>query len=360
MMEPLGAFFAPWIIYALIFLSNAFLPARWVTGYVRHEHTGELLRYRLNGWLTFLLMIGLWFLVGYQHWLPWDWLYTWRWYSLAGAITFGLIFSFAFVLPFPSTGKSFLADFFLGRPENPQLWGGRIDAKMWLYLIGAIMLELNILSFSAHHQLTYGEDSNKGVFLAAAMLTFFICDYLTFERVHLYTYDLFAERMGFKLGWGCLAFYPYFYSIAIWSVADLPNPGTPNWVLVLLGLLFLLGWTFTRGANMQKFYFKTQPDRAFLGIQPEYITDGKRKLLVNGYWGMSRHVNYMGEIIMAIAIALSVGYPTLLWPWLYPLYYLALFIPRQIDDDKRCAAKYGSLWQEYEKKVPYRIIPGIY
>ncbi|MFT4612831.1 MAG: hypothetical protein ACI9OT_002222, partial [Gammaproteobacteria bacterium] len=48
------------------------------------------------------------------------------------------------------------------------------------------------------------------------------------------------------------------------------------------------------------------------------------------------------------------------WPWLYPLYYIALLFPRQMDDDKRCAAKYGPLWEEYLKKVPYRIIPKIY
>ena len=27
------------------------------------------------------------------------------------------------------------------------------------------------------------------------LFTWFICDYLFFERVHLFTYDLFAERL---------------------------------------------------------------------------------------------------------------------------------------------------------------------
>jgi delta14-sterol reductase len=70
--------------------------------------------------------------------MDWDWMYQIRWYALAGAITFGLVFSFAIVLPYPKVRKNFLADFFLGRLENPQLSGGRIDAKMWLYLVGAI------------------------------------------------------------------------------------------------------------------------------------------------------------------------------------------------------------------------------
>jgi protein-S-isoprenylcysteine O-methyltransferase Ste14 len=63
---------------------------------------------------------------------------------------------------------------------------------------------------------------------------------------------------------------------------------------------------------------------------------------------------------MAVAIVLCTGHPFLLWPWLYPVYYVILFLTRQADDDRRCARKYGKLWEEYVKKVPYRIIPYIY
>jgi len=79
---------------------------------------------------------------------------------LSGAAVLGLIFSFAIVLPYPPVKKSFLADFFLGRLDNPQRWGGRIDAKMWLYLVGAVMLELNVLSFTSHHIILYGDQAS--------------------------------------------------------------------------------------------------------------------------------------------------------------------------------------------------------
>jgi len=358
MTQALG-FFTPWIIYLLITFLHYFMPGRWVTGYVRHAETDELLRYKLNGRLVLFTCILLWLLVGFLGWVPFDWLYTIRWYSLAGAFVFGLIFSLWIVLPYPSTGKSLLLDMFLGRLENPQFKEGRIDAKMWLYLIGAVMLELNILSFVAHHYNAFGTIS-PGLMLGAAMLTYFILDYLSFEKVHLYTYDFFAERVGIKLGWGCLAFYPYFYLIVIWATVNLPDPKTPLWVLVCYALLFLLGWTLARGANMQKYFFKTSPMKVFLGIKPETISDGNNVLLVNGFWGLSRHINYLGEILMATAIALSVGYPEVLWVWLYPLYYIALLLPRQIDDDKRCATKYGNLWQEYTQRVKYKIIPYLY
>lgn len=359
-MTKLAGFLSPLIVYMLIFILNAGLPGRWVTGYVKRKDSDEKLRYRLNGIPVLIIVIAAWAVLCYLGVISWDWFYLQRWYSLAGAITFGLVFSLAIVLPFPAVKRSFLADFFFGRLENPQLWGGRIDAKMWLYLAGAIMLELNILSFASHHHVLYGDQASPGIYLATVLLSFFIVDYITFEEVHLYTYDFFAERTGFKLGWGCIAFYPFFYSIPIWSAAALPPGRTPGWLLIVFSLVFFSGWVLSRGANLQKFYFKKDPSLSFFGLKPLVITDGNRSILASGFWGLSRHINYLGEITMAIGIVLCVGYPILPWPWLYPAYYVLLLFTRQYADDKRCALKYGKLWDEYLKKVPYRIIPYIY
>lgn len=358
-MNKLTGFFTPWIIYAVITLLHRYLPARQVTGYVMNSQTGELLKYRLNGTRVLFISIALWFLTGYLGWIAFDWLYLIRWYSLAGASAFGLIFSLLIVLPYPSTGKSWFADLFFGRLENPQSGNRQIDTKIWLYLIGAVMLQLNVLSFVAHQYLVSGKISS-GVLLCGSMLTFFVCDYLTFEKVHLFTYDFFAERVGLKLGWGCLAFYPYFYLIALWPSVNLQNPNSPNWLLACFILIFLSGWILSRGANMQKYYYKTRPEKTFFGIKPKIISDGNRTLLINGFWGASRHINYLGEILMGLAIALSIGHPGIIWVWFYPLYYIALLLPRQIDDDKRCSSKYGNLWKNYTEKVKYRIIPYLY
>jgi delta14-sterol reductase len=167
--------------------------------------------------------------------------------------------------------------------------------------------------------------------------------------------------VGFKLGWGCLAFYPFFYAIGLWAVADMPNPHAPMPLLVFAALLFFAGWILSRGANLQKHLFKTNPEAAFLGvITPLSITNGDQRLLASGFWAVSRHVNYLGEILMAAGLALSLGYPEKIAPWLYPAYYLVLLIPRERDDDRRCREKYGELWDRYCGKVPYRIVPGLY
>ena len=116
-----------------------------------------------------------------------------------------------------------------------------------------------------------------------------------------------------------------------------------------------------RGANLQKFWFKRDPKaRAFGVLEPRAISGDGKHVLAGGFWGLSRHINYLGEILMATGLTLCLGYPLALAPWLYPLYYVALLFPRQYFDDRRCAEKYGPLWDEYCKRVPSRIIPGIY
>ncbi len=361
MREIVAGFFAPWVIYGVILGLHLALPAREVAGYVRDPSTHKSLRYRLNGPLVLLVLVVLWFLVGRTHLLAWDWLYTHRWSSLAGSCVLGLLFSFAMVLSQPSTGRSFLADFYFGRAENRQFFHAGMDAKMFLYLIGAVMLGLNILSFAAHHVVKYGSSFNPGVLLYSILFFWFITEYLVFERVHLYTYDIFAERVGFKLGWGCFTFYPYFYAVGLWATADRPDPGRPAWILALSAVVFFIGWTLSRGANMQKYFFKTEPKRAFLGfMEPIAVSDGENALLASGFWAVSRHVNYLGEILEAVGLTLALGWMGLWIVWLYPLYYVALFIPRERADERRCAEKYGELWTEYERRVPRRIIPWVY
>lgn len=178
--------------------------------------------------------------------------------------------------------------------------------------------------------------------------------------------------MGFKLFWGCFVFYPFFYPIGVWSL--LPAPGDLSTDLsttqtMMCISLFYSGWVFTRGPNLQKFYSKKYPkDKTCFGGWVQQRKINGSSLLCSGFWGLSRHINYLGETVQALALALpglfissaSTKFPFFLSPLLYPLYYILLFIPRQIDDEAICAAKYGTKWEQYVKEVPYRIVPGLY
>ena len=91
-MDKILGFLAPTLIYLTIFILNAILPGRWVTGYITKTSSTEKMRYHLNGILVFFIVVLSWFLSGYFDIFPFDWLYIQRWYGLAGACTLVLFF----------------------------------------------------------------------------------------------------------------------------------------------------------------------------------------------------------------------------------------------------------------------------
>ena len=358
-------FFTPLAVFVVFFLAQLILPGRRLPGYVINPETGEPRSYRLNGLLVFALALVAWAfeLTG----MPRDWFYRSSVYAVAGGTVVAAIVTVIAVFSQPrgKVGNPILALWF-GRAQELAFFNERFDVKMYLYVVGGSMLSLNALSGAAYHYELFGEDYNPGVFLYAAFFTFYILDYCIFERVQLYTYDLIHENLGFKLFWGCFVVYGWLFILPLWGMAAYPHPGfSPAWTYVwLIGTtaLFLLGWGISRGANMQKYMFKQWPDRTFLGlIEPRYIEAGDRKILCSGLWGVARHFNYMGEGFLALSIALAFGYFTNPWAWTYFAFIVSMFTYRQLDDDKHCAEKYGAdKWAEYQARVKYRIVPGIY
>jgi hypothetical protein len=79
--------------------------------------------------------------------------------------------------------------------------------------------------------------------------------------------------------------------------------------------------------------------------------------MTSGWWGYSRHINYLGDLTMALAWCLPCGFQTPI-PYFYFFYFAFLLWHRQGRDELKCRKKYGKDWDKYCKKVPYKIIPG--
>ena len=363
--EAIAGFFTPLAVFAVFLLAQLILPGRWVPGYVVNPETGEPRQYRLNGLLVYVLVLIIWAfeLTG----MPRDWFYRSSVYAVAGGTVFATVFTLIAVYCHPQTERrGFVKDLWIGRVQELSFFGNRFDIKMYFYVVGGAMFALNALSGAAWHYERFGEDANPGVFLYAGFFTFYILDYFIFERVQLYTYDLIHENLGFKMFWGGLIVYGWLFILPLWGMAAHPDPGFPgawtNFWLIGTTVLFLFGWSISRGANLQKYTFKRWPDRKFLGlIEPEYIQAGDRKILCSGLWGAARHFNYMGEGFLALSIALVFGHFTNPWAWTYFVFIVSMFVVRQRYDDRFCAEKYGAeKWAEYQARVKYRIFPGIY
>ncbi|MXY74422.1 MAG: DUF1295 domain-containing protein [Acidimicrobiia bacterium] len=363
--EAVLGFLTPLIVFIVFFLAQLILPAQRVSGYVINSETGQPRNYRLNGLLIYVLAVLVWALglTGMPH----DWFYRSSVYAVVGGTVLVAIFSLmAFFTQPKKEGQHPWPAFWDGRSQEVSFFNERFDIKMYFYVAGGTMLVLNALSGAVYHYQRFGDDSNPGVFIYAGFFTFYVLDYFIFERVQLYTYDVIHENLGFKLFWGGLIVYGWMFILPLWGLAAHPDPefsgaGRYLW-LIGAPALFLFGWGVSRGANLQKYTFKRWPDRKFLGlIEPRYIQAGERKILISGFWGVARHFNYLGEWFFSLSMALVFGHFTNLWAWTYFVFSVTLFTFRQRFDENQCLQKYGpEKWTEYQEKVKYRIIPGIY
>jgi 7-dehydrocholesterol reductase len=134
-------------------------------------------------------------------------------------------------------------------------------------------------------------------------------------------------------------------------------------IILLLGIWFI--WMNYK-VDKEKEDFKVNPDCKIWGKKAEYLNcdfkeEGKKpsKLLLSGWWGKSRHMNYTYEIGLSGCWS-AVGAPVGIAPFAYLGYIIALLVHRIYRDEDKCRVKYGKYWDEYCKKVRWRLIPGIY
>lgn len=67
----------------------------------------------------------------------------------------------------------------------------------------------------------------------------------------------------------------------------------------------------------------------------------------------------MGDIMFALSMCMATGYNHIV-PYFYFPYLSAILIQRIYRDDSRCRGKYGKYWDEYCKKVPYKLLPYVF
>ena len=102
--------------------------------------------------------------------------------------------------------------------------------------------------------------------------------------------------------------------------------------------------------------FKRDREAPIWGRAPETVGG---RLLVSGWWGIGRKINYTGEIMVYFSFALCTGFQSFV-PYLLPLWLCVLLPHRAWRDEKRCREKYGALWDEYTARAKFRMIPFVY
>lgn len=136
----------------------------------------------------------------------------------------------------------------------------------------------------------------------------------------LSTWDIIEEHFGFMLVWGDLIYVPFYYSICGWFISDYIT-SIPIYCLVFLVAIHIAGHFIFRTANWQKYSYKKYKMKATIwGKTPKLLED---KLLISGWWGIGRHLNYTGEIITYSTFSLCCGFVSFV-PYILPFSLLIL------------------------------------
>jgi steroid 5-alpha reductase family enzyme len=157
----------------------------------------------------------------------------------------------------------------------------------------------------------------------------------------------FYKFLGFWLLQGVTVFIILVPSILLWS-----SPSTKINVLSTFGIvIFIAGLFIELIADTQKFRFNKNKPKTWIDI---------------GIWRISRHPNYLGEIILWIGVYLfvvpSLGLPQSLIALIGPAYIavLLIFVSGIPLLEKSSEKKWGDKkeYQEYKSKVP-TLIPTV-
>lgn len=326
---------------------------------------GSKLTYNINGIHAFVISHIL-FAVGYFYFkLPVTIIYD-KYLPLASAaFVFSLIlavylysksFDKGALLALGGNSGNFVYDWFIGRELNPRV--GSFDWKVFCEmrpgLIGWVMINYCMMAkqYEVHGTVTYS------MLLVCLFQMWYIFDALLFEEAILTTMDVVHDGFGFMLVFGDLCWVPFTYSLQARFLVDYPINLSP---LACTGILLLniFGYCMFRGSNSQKDQFRRDPRHLSVRHLKSIPTRRGKKLIVSGWWGICRHPNYVGDLIMALAWSMTCGWNHIL-PYFYFIYFTVLLLHRQLRDEHHCREKYGEDWDRFCKVVRWRLIPFVY
>lgn len=349
------------------------LPGEVVQGAPIHGDANHRLSYKLNGHLSFWITLTVLY-AGWPFWhqesqsiqfssAPLGLLYEYNG-TLAVVTSIGcfLLSTYLYVTSFlPNatlsklgTSGYFTYDFWMGRELNPRL--GSFDWKVFCELrpglVGWMVLNLACVQ-QQYDRLGYVTGSMLLINFFQAM---YVWDAQFQERAILTTMDITTDGFGFMLAFGDLSWVPFTYSLqARYLVEHDPHLSGP--ALLGIVLLYTVGFLIFRGANSQKDAFRRSPE----DFQHMKYLQTKRgtKLLLSGWWGLARKINYTGDWLMGLSWCLLCGTGSIV-PYFYAIYFAIILMHRAARDDHQCQLKYGDDWNTYKRLVPYKFIPGIF
>ena len=371
-----------WICFQIILSLLPDMLHRLIPYYVGGDSYGQLtpaghkLKYNINGlqaWIITHVLFGIavYFDIIDPTFIAKNWLEIFVVANILGlALSF---FSYIKALTYPSypddnkiTGI-FYYDFVMGIEFNPRILG--FDMKLFFNgRPGIIGWTLINISFAYYQFNKYGILTNSMI-LVNILQAIYVIDFFWNEDWYLRTIDINHDHFGWVLAFGDCVWLPFLYTLQAVYLCNDPVI-LSNFAFFLILVIGLIGYIIFRLANYQKNMFR-QSDVTkikIFGKTPKYIQCNyrtkngehhKSTLLISGLWGISRHMNYTGDLILSLAYCLACGFNSAI-PYFYVIYMTILLVTRCWRDETRCKHKYGNDWKKYCEIVPYRFIPYLF
>jgi len=252
-----------------------------------------------------------------------------------------------------------IVDFINGREFNPTLLNGDMKLQTFRFsMIGLAILNVTLVINSIVNQ---GGVANPVVVMASAFQVLYALDAMFFEEYYFFSHDAMNTGFGFSIIASYLTF-PFLPTLITQYLIQ-RSPTLPWFQLVGIALVNALGYVIFRASETQRCEFAKDPESPALAHLETLPTAGGKKLLISGWWGLVRHPNYLGEILIQ-------------WSWVLPavstagrvdllIYYLPIFttlmlLVRCSQQNERNKKKYGAAWDTYCAKVTANLIPKIY
>jgi len=261
---------------------------------------------------------------------------------------------------------SFWYDLFMGIELNPR-FGEWFDFKLFFNGRPGIVAWSLINISMAYHQKEHGGVTNS-LYAVTLLQLVYILDFFYNEDWYLRTIDICHDHYGWYLGWGDPVWLPWMYTLQGLFLVTHPVQ-LPWWQFGFVLGMGLLGYYIFRATNNQKDIVRKANGKIDIWGKPAtYIrvayktVDGKvhdSLLLTSGFWGLARHFNYLGDLLISLAYCAACGFSHLL-PYFYFVYMTVLLVFRTSRYDQRCRVKYGEKWQEYCETVKYKIVPYLF
>ena len=256
-------------------------------------------------------------------------------------------------------------DFYWGTELYPRVFGW--DIKQFTNCrMGMMSWGLFLISYAAAQEELHGLSNSMAISVALQLI--YIAKFFVWETGYFRSLDIMHDRAGFMICWGCLVWVPCVYTSATMYMVHNPIQLSPL-LAIAISLLGLAGITINYLADRQRQIVRATDGNCLVWgkkpvlIEATYTTkSGKEKknvLLASGWWGSARHFHYVPELLAALMWSIPALFFSFM-PYFYFVFLTILLLDRAVRHDKLCAEKYGSAWDKYCKKVPYRIIPYIY